>query len=81
MAGAADPLEAARDRLRGLDLDDEVDGAHVDAELQRGGRHEAGELAGLEQLLDGQALLVSEGAVVGAGDFRDVVGWGCGGLG
>ena len=34
VAGAADPLQPARDRLRALDLDDEVDGAHVDAELE-----------------------------------------------
>ena len=31
VAGPADPLEPARDRARRLDLDDEVDGAHVDA--------------------------------------------------
>ena len=36
VAGAADPLQAARDRARRLDLDHEVDGAHVDAELERG---------------------------------------------
>ncbi len=35
VAGAADPLQAARDRLRRLDLHDEVDGAHVDAQLER----------------------------------------------
>ena len=34
VAGAADPLQAAGDRLRRLDLDHEVDGAHVDAELR-----------------------------------------------
>ncbi len=33
--GAADALHAARDRGRRLDLHDEVDGAHVDAELER----------------------------------------------
>ena len=52
VAGAADPLQAAGDRLRRLDLDHEVDGAHVDPELERGGGDEAGELAGLQQLLD-----------------------------
>ena len=45
VAGAADPLQAARDRLRRLDLDDEVDGAHVDAELERRRRDEARDLA------------------------------------
>ena len=34
VAGPADPLEAAGDRRRALDLDDEVDRAHVDAELE-----------------------------------------------
>ena len=40
VAGAADALHAARDRRRRLDLDDEIDGAHVDAELERRGRDE-----------------------------------------
>ena len=35
VAGAADALHAAGDRGRSLDLDDEIDGAHVDAELER----------------------------------------------
>ena len=68
MAGAADALQAARDGLRGLDLQDEVDGAHVDAELERGRRDEARQLARLQQLLDDEALLASERAVVRAGD-------------
>ena len=72
VAGAADALQAAGDGLRRLDLQDEVDGAHVDAELQRRGRHEAGQLAGLQQLLDDGALLARERAVVGA---RDVDAW------
>ena len=33
--GAADALHAAGDRRRRFDLDDEIDRAHVDAELQR----------------------------------------------
>jgi hypothetical protein len=33
--GAADALQAAATRPRRLDLDDEVDRAHVDAELER----------------------------------------------
>ena len=35
-----------------LDLDHEVDGAHVDAELERRGGDEGGEAAGLERVLD-----------------------------
>ena len=43
--GAADALEPGRDRLRRFDLHDEVDGAHVDSELERRGRDEARDLA------------------------------------
>ncbi len=57
MAGAADPLQSARDRLRRLDLDDEVDGAHVDAELERRGGDEARDPARLQVLLDLHPLL------------------------
>ncbi len=35
MAGAADALHAAGDGWRRFDLDDEIDGAHVDAEFER----------------------------------------------
>ena len=63
--GAADPLQAAGDRGRRFDLDDEVDRPHVDAELQRGGRHERRQAALLERLLDGDPLLAGDRAVVG----------------
>ena len=66
--GAADALQAGGDRLRRLDLQDEVDGAHVDAQLERGGGHEARQLAGLELLLDDEPLLAGQRAVVRAGD-------------
>ena len=69
VAGAADPLQPARDRLRALDLDHEVDGAHVDAELEARGGDEARDLPRLQQLLDLDALLARERAVVGAGDL------------
>ena len=52
VAGAADPLQPARDRLRALDLDHEVDRTHVDPELERRGRDEARDLPRLQQLLD-----------------------------
>ena len=47
VAGAADALHAAGDGGRGFDLDDEIDGAHVDAEFERGGGAEGANLAGL----------------------------------
>src|SRR5215207_9662022 len=45
------------------------DGAHVDAELERGGRDEAGDLPALQQLLDLEPLLTRDRAVVGARDL------------
>ena len=69
MAGAADPLQPARDRLRALDLDHEVDGAHVDPQLEARGRDEARDLPRLQQLLDLDPLLARERAVVGARDL------------
>ena len=69
VAGAADPLQAAADRLRRLDLDHQVDGAHVDAELQRARRDEAGKLPRLEHLLDHEALFVGERPVMRPGDL------------
>jgi hypothetical protein len=65
VAGAADPLQAGGHRLWRLHLQDQVDGAHVDAQLERARGHEARQLAGLELLLDDEALLAREGAVMG----------------
>ena len=64
VAGAPDPLEAARHRTRRLDLNDEIDRAHVDAELERRGRGDRAEPAGLERLLDLEALVARDRAVV-----------------
>ena len=59
----------AGDRLRALDLDHEVDGAHVDPELERRGRDEAGDPPRLQELLDDDPLLAGERAVVRAGEL------------
>ena len=64
VAGAADSLQSARHRFGALDLDHEVDGAHVDAELEARRRDEARDLARLQQLLDLHALLASDRPVV-----------------
>ena len=69
VAGPADALEPAGDRPRRLDLDDEVDRAHVDAQLEAGRGHERGQPALLERLLDLQPLLARERAVVGADEL------------
>ena len=50
--GPPDALQAARDRRRRLDLHDEIDRAHVDAELERRGRDERAQGARLQQILD-----------------------------
>ena len=63
---SADALQAAGDARRRLDLDDEVDRAHVDAELEARGGHDRGEAAGLELALDERPLLLAHGSVVGA---------------
>ena len=68
VAGAANALHAAGDRGRRFDLDDEIDGSHVDAEFKGRRRAECFDLAGLELLFDHGALVGGERAVVGAGD-------------
>src|SRR5579859_2306312 len=69
VAGAADALHAAGDRGWRFDLDDEIDGTHVDAELEGRGGAEAFELAGFELLFDDQSLRRGQGPVVGANDI------------
>ena len=69
MARATDALQPARHRLRALDLDDEVDCPHVDAELERRGRDQARDLAPLQELLDLDPLLPGDRAVVRARDL------------
>ena len=64
--GPPDTLEAASDAGGALDLDDEIHGAHVDSQLETAGRDQRGEAPGLELLLDLQALLPGDAAVVGA---------------
>ncbi len=66
VAGAPDALEPACDRRRRLDLDHQIDGAHIDAKLKRAGGHDARQPALLESGLDLQPLLPGDRAVVGA---------------
>ena len=69
VAGPPDALEPARDRRRALDLDDEVDRAHVDPELEAARRDDRRHAAGLELLLDRDALLAGDRSVVGADEL------------
>ena len=64
VARAADALQPRGDARRRFDEHDQVDGAHVDAELERRGGHEARDPAGLEVLLDLEPLLPRDRAVV-----------------
>ena len=64
VAGAPDPLQAAADGAGRLDLDHEVDGAHVDAQLEAARGDDAAQRAPLEVVLDDDALLAGERAVV-----------------
>ena len=64
VAGPTDALQAAAHGARRLDLDHEVDRAHVDAELEAGGGDEAAQLAPLELVLDDDPLLAGQRAVV-----------------
>ena len=69
VARAPDPLQAPGHRLRRLDLDHEVDRAHVDAELEARRRDEARDATRLQILFDDLSLLARQRAVVGAGDL------------
>ena len=70
MAGPADALQPAGHRRRRLDLDHQIDRAHVDAQLQAGGGDDGLQPSGLEVVLDLGALLLADRAVVGAGQQR-----------
>ena len=62
----AHALQPAGDVARRLDLADQVDIPHVDAQLERGRRHHATKRAGLEPFLGRPALFQAQAAVVGA---------------
>ena len=69
MARAPDALQAARNRLRRLDLDHEIDRSHVDPELEARRGDEARNPARLQILFDQNALLTCERAVMRARDL------------
>src|SRR5204863_6605230 len=69
VAGPTDALEPARDRSRGLHLDDQIDGTHIDAQLKAGRRHDRWQPTRLELLLDLDALLAGDRTVVCADEI------------
>ena len=62
--GAADPLHQPRRALRRADIDDQIDIAPVDAEVERGGADDALQLACGHRVLDAAALPDIERAVM-----------------
>ena len=64
VAGPPDALQPPTDRSGRLDLDDEVDRTHVDAEFERRRGHDAAQHAPLQLILDDHPLLPSERTVV-----------------
>ena len=69
VAGAADALQARRDRRRRLDLHDEIDGADVDAELEREVATMAGSSPRLRRSSMSRRRLARDRAVVGERDL------------
>ncbi len=73
VVGATDPLQQARHAFRRADLDDLIDAAPVDAEVERGGRDDRAQLPGGHRRLDAAALLDLQTAVVQPDRQRRVV--------
>ena len=74
MTGTADPLQKGCDRARRTDLTHEIDVADIDAELERGGRHQGLQFAALEPLFGGESQLLRHAAVMrGDGVFAQTI--------
>ena len=72
--GASDALQGDGDGARRADLDHQIDGADINSELQRCGRHQHAEFAVLELVFGGQAQLARQAAVVrGDGFFAQLL--------
>ena len=70
VSGAADPLQAVRHRRRRLDLDHQIDRAHVDSEFEAARRDHAAQPPRLQVVLDERPLVLADRTVVGAGEQR-----------
>ena len=68
--GPPDPLQGAGDRGRRLDLHDQVDGPHVDAEFEAARRDDSGQSAALQLVLDDRPGLLAHRPVMGSRDDR-----------
>ena len=68
MPRASDPLEPGCYGGRRLDLDHEIDRAHVDAEFEGGSRHDRGQSTGLQLFFHEGTLFPRYRAVVRSRD-------------
>ena len=68
VVGPAHALQPRSGRHRGVDLDDQIDRAHVDAQLQAGGGYHAPQSAGLEVVLHLAATFLGHRTMVGHGN-------------
>ena len=73
MVCPTDTLEQGRDRTGRADLADQLDGTHVDAELERSSSDEGAQIAGSESCLDPPASLGRQAPVVGGHDELGVI--------
>src|SRR5579883_186649 len=64
MPGAADALKRGRDRSRRSDLDDKIDSADIDSELERSGGDDGFEFAGFEALFGVEPQMPGEAAMM-----------------
>ena len=69
MSGSADALQRSSNAWRRLDLNDKIDGTHVDAELQRGGCDNCRQTSRFKILFDHRTLFASNRSVVRANDL------------
>ena len=70
MASSADALQSAGHAGRRLDLDDEVDRTHINAEFEARGGDDGREAPALEVVLDDAALLAAHRSVVGPREWQ-----------
>ena len=68
VAGTANALHAAGHRGRGFDLNNKIDGTHVDAQFEGGGGAQGLDLARLQLLFDHRPLGGGQRSVMGSGD-------------
>ena len=74
VTGTADALQEGCDRARRTDLTNEIDVADIDAELERGGRHQGFQFAALQPLFGGEPELLRHAAVMrGDGVFAETI--------